>query len=150
MGEAFRAPATYESKKRRSRPSCLSTTWHGPRQGRPRRRKPFYVSFYSNFFHLSFYLPPAWSEPELFAAFQAYGTIVSARVQRDAFGRSRGYGFISYDTSDSAQGAIRGMDGAAVGGKRLKVSIKKGDSSSDENPMLRKFSRTASLLVGFQ
>ena len=74
-----------------------------------------------------FYLPPTWSEPELFSAFQAYGTIVSARVQRDAHGRSRGYGFISYDSHESAHGAIRGMDGAAVGGKRLKVSIKKGD-----------------------
>jgi len=76
---------------------------------------------------------------------------VSARVQRDAYGRSRGYGFISYDTSDSAQGAIRGMDGAAVGGKRLKVSIKKGDSSSPEGEglMRRNLSRsTSSLLIG--
>ena len=70
-------------------------------------------------------------------------------MQRDAYGRSRGYGFISYDSADSAQGAIRGMDGAAVGGKRLKVSIKKGDSSTDENPMQarRQLSRNT-LLVG--
>jgi CUG-BP- and ETR3-like factor len=74
-----------------------------------------------------FYLPPVWSEPELFAAFQAYGTIISARVQRDSQGRSRGYGFVSYDHAESALSAIRGMDGAAVGGKRLKVSVKKGD-----------------------
>ena len=97
-----------------------------------------------------FYLPPAWSEPELFAAFQAYGTIVSARVQRDAYGRSRGYGFISYDTADSAQGAIRGMDGAAVGGKRLKVSIKKGDSEEPFQQPRRTVSssRNSTLLVG--
>ena len=78
-----------------------------------------------------FYLPPSWSEPELFAAFQAYGTIISARVQRDTFGRSRGYGFVSYDSAEAAMAAIRGMDGAAVGGKRLKVSVKKGEASAD-------------------
>jgi len=100
------------------------------------------ISLYHKF---RFYLPPAWSEPELFSAFQAYGTIVSARVQRDAFGRSRGYGFISYDVAESAQGAIRGMDGAAGGGKRLKVSVKTGDST-DENPMqVKRPSR-----IGFQ
>ena len=104
--------------------------------------------FPASLYIFRFYLPPAWSEPELFAAFQAYGTIVSARVQRDAYGRSRGYGFISYDSADSAQGAIRGMDGAAVGGKRLKVSIKKGDSSSDENPMQVKRLSRNTLLVG--
>ena len=107
------------------------------------------IIYLSLFFR--FYLPPAWSEPELFAAFQAYGTIVSARVQRDAYGRSRGYGFISYDTADSAQGAIRGMDGAAVGGKRLKVSIKKGDSEEPLQQQPRRTvtsARNSTLLVG--
>ena len=68
---------------------------------------------------------------------------MSARVQRDAYGRSRGYGFISYDQHESALGAIRGMDGAAVGGKRLKVSIKKGDQEDSGRGPRRPFNNQA-------
>lgn len=42
-------------------------------------------------------------------------------------GRSRGFGFVSYDNPKSALDAIRHMNGFQVLGKRLKVQLKKGD-----------------------
>jgi RNA recognition motif-containing protein len=40
-------------------------------------------------------------------------------------GRSRGFGFVSYDNPQSAQTALRSMNGFSVLGKRLKVQFKK-------------------------
>lgn len=40
-------------------------------------------------------------------------------------GRSRGFGFVSYDNSQSAHAAVHGMNGFSVLGKRLKVQLKK-------------------------
>eukprot|EP00330_Aristerostoma_sp_ATCC50986_P008378 CAMPEP_0114596884 /NCGR_PEP_ID=MMETSP0125-20121206/19080_1 /TAXON_ID=485358 ORGANISM="Aristerostoma sp., Strain ATCC 50986" /NCGR_SAMPLE_ID=MMETSP0125 /ASSEMBLY_ACC=CAM_ASM_000245 /LENGTH=56 /DNA_ID=CAMNT_0001800713 /DNA_START=64 /DNA_END=234 /DNA_ORIENTATION=- len=46
-----------------------------------------------------------------------------------ATGRSKGFGFVSYDNAQSAQAAIASMNGYQCGSKKLKVQIKK---SSDE------------------
>ena len=43
-------------------------------------------------------------------------------------GRSRGFGFVSYDNPQSALAAVKSMNGFSVLGKRLKVQLKK------ENP----------------
>jgi RNA-binding proteins (RRM domain) len=42
-------------------------------------------------------------------------------------GRSKGFGFISYDSKISAVNAVKMMNGYQVLGKRLKVEIKKGE-----------------------
>ncbi len=62
----------------------------------------------------------------MFDLFAPFGNVVSARimVERDT-GRSRGFGFVSFDNSESADAAIRQLDGFTIGGKRLKVSLKK-------------------------
>ena len=44
-------------------------------------------------------------------------------------GRSKGYGFVSYETSDMACTAIREINGKQALGKRLKVELKKGGVS---------------------
>lgn len=63
-------------------------------------------------------------------AFEEYGTIISVRIMTDkATGKSKGYGFISYDNPDSANRAINHMNGFSVESiyyfifvdKRLKV-----------------------------
>ena len=41
-------------------------------------------------------------------------------------GRSKGYGFVSYDNPKSADEAIRKVNGKQALGKRLKVELKKG------------------------
>jgi RNA recognition motif-containing protein len=38
-------------------------------------------------------------------------------------GRSRGFGFVSFDSSDDAETAISELDGQDLGGRTLKVSI---------------------------
>lgn len=41
-------------------------------------------------------------------------------------GRSKGYGFVSYDNPRAAEEAIRKVNGRQALGKRLKVELKKG------------------------
>lgn len=41
-------------------------------------------------------------------------------------GRSKGFGFVSYDNPQSAEEAIRKINGKQALGKRLKVELKKG------------------------
>ncbi len=39
-------------------------------------------------------------------------------------GRSRGFGFVSYETKEQAREAIKKINGKSVLGKRLKVELK--------------------------
>ncbi len=60
--------------------------------------------------------------------FMAFGSLISARIMTDKVtGRSKGYGFVSYDNPQAAQHAVAMMNGHSVFGKRLKVELKKGD-----------------------
>lgn len=52
-------------------------------------------------------------------------------MQRDNHGRSRGFGFVTFDCSEAAVNAVRMMNGVAVGTKRLKVSLKQAVSGSN-------------------
>jgi RNA recognition motif-containing protein len=54
-------------------------------------------------------------------------------VERDT-GRSRGFGFVSFDAFDAADAALRALDGHPVGNKRLKVTHKKNKDGSFEGP----------------
>jgi CUG-BP- and ETR3-like factor len=76
-------------------------------------------------------------DSDILKCFQAYGEVLSARIMKDkATGRSRGFGFVSYDNPQSAESAIKGMNGYAVHGKRLKVQLKKGDGDDLEKSMI--------------
>jgi len=62
--------------------------------------------------------------------FSTFGQVISARIMVDKVtGRSRGFGFVSYNNPDSALQAIKAMNGFVVGHKRLKVEQKKDKSS---------------------
>ncbi|GAW79673.1 clustered-asparagine-rich protein [Plasmodium gonderi] len=74
-----------------------------------------------------FHLPSHWTDLELYQHFQHFGYVVSARIQRDSNGRNKGYGFVSFNNSESALNAIKGMHGFHVSGKHLKVQLKKGE-----------------------
>jgi len=54
-----------------------------------------------------------------------YGNLLSVRimVEKDT-GRSRGFGFVSYDSPDAAAMAIKELNGFVIGNKRLKVQHK--------------------------
>ncbi len=67
----------------------------------------------------------AWATDDdgLRAAFERYGTVTEARVilDRDT-GRSRGFGFVTFSTSEEAQAAIAGADGSQLDGRSIRVN----------------------------
>ena len=76
------------------------------------------------------------TEQELQDAFSSYGQVVSVSIviERDT-GRSKGFGFVEMSTTEEANAAIQGMNGAEVGGRTLKVNEarprREGDRDSD-------------------
>ncbi|KAJ6837166.1 glycine-rich RNA-binding protein 4, mitochondrial-like [Iris pallida] len=56
-------------------------------------------------------------------AFDSFGYVTEARVitDRDS-GRSRGFGFVSFDSKDSATTAMSSMDGKELHGRNIRVS----------------------------
>ena len=69
-------------------------------------------------------LPYSLSDEELKEIFSAYGTVVSARIIIDKMtGRSKGFGFVEFASSDDAQKAIEATHGSAVRGRTLIVNM---------------------------
>ena len=60
---------------------------------------------------------------DLRAAFSKFGTIVDVAVIPDrATGRSRGFGFVTFESPEQADDAVKGMNGAELDGRTLKVN----------------------------
>ncbi|XP_043713151.1 glycine-rich RNA-binding protein 3, mitochondrial-like [Telopea speciosissima] len=56
-------------------------------------------------------------------AFTAYGEVIEARVIMDReTGRSRGFGFVSYTSSEEASSASQALDGQDLQGRRVRVN----------------------------
>ncbi|KAK3166458.1 hypothetical protein QOZ80_1AG0046060 [Eleusine coracana subsp. coracana] len=73
-----------------------------------------------------YHIPQDYGDQELSNAFQSFGRVVSAKVFVDkATGVSKCFGFVSYDSPASAQAAINMMNGYQLGGKKLKVQLKR-------------------------
>lgn len=72
-----------------------------------------------------FHIPNHFTNLDMYQLFCPYGNLLSVRimVEKDS-GRSRGFGFVSYDYPDAAQLAIKELNGFAIGNKRLKVQHK--------------------------
>lgn len=73
-----------------------------------------------------YHVPPSFADHDLFTLFSAYGNVIGAKVIIDlATGASKGFGFVNFDSAQSAQRAIAQTNGMQVtGGKRLKVEVK--------------------------
>mmetsp|Transcript_15093 Transcript_15093/g.19579 ORF Transcript_15093/g.19579 Transcript_15093/m.19579 type:complete len:390 (-) Transcript_15093:305-1474(-) len=79
-----------------------------------------------------FHIPNEMSNLDLFNFFSPYGNVISARIMVDNdSGRSRGFGFVSFDHPASANNAIIHMNGLQIGKKRLKVQHKKDKDNMD-------------------
>ncbi|CAK7348228.1 unnamed protein product [Dovyalis caffra] len=73
-----------------------------------------------------YHIPQEFGDQELANAFQAFGKVLSAKVFVDkATGVSKCFGFVSYDSPAAAQNAITMMNGCQLGGKKLKVQLKR-------------------------
>ena len=60
---------------------------------------------------------------ELRKLFTEYGTISDAIVLEDReTGRSRGFGFVTFETGEQAKAAMEALDGADVDGRNIKVN----------------------------
>ena len=68
-------------------------------------------------------LPFSTNSDDLEQLFSEHGTVSSAQVIMDReTGRSRGFGFVEMDDNAEGQAAIEALDGADVGGRRIKVN----------------------------
>ncbi|XP_020589396.1 RNA-binding protein BRN1-like [Phalaenopsis equestris] len=73
-----------------------------------------------------YHIPQDYGDLELSNAFQRFGKVLSAKVFLDkATGLSKCFGFVSYDSPAAAQDAINVMNGFQLGGKKLKVQLKR-------------------------
>jgi len=63
------------------------------------------------------------SEEELRAAFEAFGTVESARFVTDReTGRSKGFGFVEMPNKDEAEAAIKALNGTELQGRAITVN----------------------------
>ncbi|XP_042420557.1 RNA-binding protein BRN1-like [Zingiber officinale] len=82
-----------------------------------------------------YHIPQEYGDQELANAFQRFGRVLSAKVFVDkATGVSKCFGFVSYDLPTAAQIAIDAMNGSQLGGKKLKVQLKKENKNLLSKP----------------
>ncbi|TEB36370.1 polyadenylate binding protein [Coprinellus micaceus] len=53
--------------------------------------------------------------------FAAFGTVLSCKVATDDQGRSKGYGFVHYETAEAAESAIKAVNGMLLNDKKVYV-----------------------------
>ncbi len=64
-------------------------------------------------------LAPEITESDLRDAFAAHAEVSGARLMLDPSGKSRGFGFLTFNSADEAQKAIRAMSRGSIKGRRL-------------------------------
>jgi len=84
-----------------------------------------------------YHLPRDLTDADLATLFAPFGNVISANVFVDKkTSDSKGFGFVSYDTMDSANSAIAVMNGFHIGNKRLKVTHKKKQTNQEQSRKL--------------
>jgi polyadenylate-binding protein len=66
-------------------------------------------------------LDEAIDNKALHDTFVAFGNVLSCKVATDEQGRSRGYGFVHYETSEAAETAIKAVNGMLLNDKKVYV-----------------------------
>lgn len=68
-------------------------------------------------------LPFATTEDELKDIFAAHGTVASAIVVKDRdTGRSKGFGFVEFESDDEGKAAEKALNGSDMGGRSITVN----------------------------
>jgi len=66
------------------------------------------------------------------AAFEPFGEIVEAKVISDRnTGRSRGFGFVTFEEDDDAQKAMEELDGQELDGRSIRVNEARDKKSNN-------------------
>lgn len=64
------------------------------------------------------------TEQDIIQLFSEQGTVVQANIVHDRVsGRSRGFGFVSYETDEVAARAQQALNGIDFGGRKLRVDM---------------------------
>ncbi|PXF45147.1 Glycine-rich RNA-binding protein RZ1A [Gracilariopsis chorda] len=67
-------------------------------------------------------LPWSTTDQHLLEAFEQLGPVIEAKVIKDHYsGRSRGFGFVTFENSSHAAEAIEKMNGFDMGGRQIRV-----------------------------
>jgi len=78
-------------------------------------------------------LPYTTTDDELRELFQAHGTLTSAKVVVDnQSGRSRGFGFVEFESHEAGKEAIAALNNKEVGGRRLVVNEARSQASGSD------------------
>ncbi|KMZ74340.1 putative RNA binding protein [Zostera marina] len=78
-----------------------------------------------------YHIPQEYGDQDLSNAFQPFGRVLSTKVYVDrATGISKCFGFVSYESPESAIAAISMMNGYQLGGKKLKVQLKRDNKQN--------------------
>lgn len=81
-------------------------------------------------------LPYSVTDDQLNELFQEFGTVASAKVIMDRdTNRSKGFGFVEYESQEEAQAAIDAMNNKEIGGRRIIVN----EARPQENRERRSF-----------
>ena len=68
------------------------------------------------------------TEDELMSKFSEFGGVSDVKIIMDReTGRSKGFGFITFESPEGAKGAIEALDGQDFGGRNIRVNIAKDD-----------------------
>lgn len=68
-------------------------------------------------------LPFSTTDDELADTFSAHGTVASAVIIKDRdTGRSKGFGFVEFESDDEGKAAEKALNGADMGGRSITVN----------------------------
>jgi cold-inducible RNA-binding protein len=68
-------------------------------------------------------LPFSTTDDELNQVFSAHGTVASATVVKDRdTGRSKGFGFVEFESDDEGKAAEAALNGSDMGGRSITVN----------------------------
>lgn len=84
-------------------------------------------------------LDPSVDTRTLHTTFSTFGSVLSCKIACDDDGKSRGYGFVHFESEESALRAIEAYDGKDFNGRELSVMLfkKKADREKEEEKVFR-------------
>jgi RNA recognition motif-containing protein len=80
-------------------------------------------------------IPYAMTDDQLLGVFSPIGKVVAANIVKDKFSqRSKGYGFVEYETEEEAAKAIETLNGSDQGGRNIvvKEALPRPETNSEQ------------------